>query len=56
MSKVTNRKPDTHTKTNKASVQTYKNENGSITVTKGHCGGKGKGKSGGRYGGKENVS
>jgi len=52
---VTKKTPDSHTKTDKASVQTYKNDDGSITVTKGKCGGQGKGKKGGRYGGKEKV-
>ncbi len=47
---VTKKKPDTHTKTDKASVQTYKNKDGSITVTKGRCGGKG------GYAGKEKVT
>ena len=52
---VTQRKPDTHTKTDKASVQTYKQPDGSIVVTKGRCGGQGKGKPGGRFAGKETV-
>lgn len=56
MPNITKKKPDTHTKTVKATVQTYKNTNGSIIVTKGRCGGRGKGKPGGRYAGKETVS
>ena len=55
MANVTKKKPDTHTKTSKASVQTYKQKDGSITVTTGKCGGKGKGLAGGRYTGKKTV-
>ena len=55
MGNVTSRKPDTTTKTGKVTVHTYKNDDDSITVTKGKKGGEGKGKPGGRYGGKENV-
>ncbi len=40
---VTNRKPDSVTKTNKASVQTYVNSDKSITVTTSKCGSERKG-------------
>ena len=55
MEQITNRKPDTYTKTSKATVQTYKHKDGTITVTVGKSGGKGKGQPGGRYGGKTTV-
>ena len=55
MEKVAKRKPDTHTKTDKATVQTYKHGDGRITVTTGKAGGAGKGKPGGRFGGKKTV-
>ena len=55
MKKVTSEKPNTHTKTRRASVQTYIGKDGKITVTTGYCGGSGKGKPGGRYGGKQIV-
>lgn len=52
---VTRLKPNTITKTDKVSIQTYINPDSSITITKGKVGGKGKGLPGGRYSGKEIV-
>ena len=55
MPKVTHEKPDTVTRTEILSVQTYKQSDGTIVVTTGRCGGPGKGKEGGRYGGKFTI-
>jgi len=55
MNNVTDRWPDTCTRTNKPTVQTCKLKGGKITVAFGKSGGKGKGKPEGRYGGKTTV-
>lgn len=52
---VTKRKPNSHIKTSKASVQTYVNSDGTITVTTSRCGGDGKGIKGGRFKSKQTI-
>ena len=52
---LTTRKPTTLIKTKKVSVNIYDNSDGTVTITTGLNGGKGKGRRGGHYGGKTTI-